>query len=347
MAKEKSADALQKLKEDIKHGTMANLYFFHGEETFLLHHYLQQMKKQIVDELTESFNFHRFHGENFTLQSFADGVENLPMMAERTMVMVEDVDLSKLAEEEREKIAQILLDVPEYCTVVFYYQTVPFKAEKRLGPLYQAITAAQIVEFAKQSQRDLVTWIQRHFASAGRRIAPELCVYLLELTDGTMTALSGEIKKIVAFSGADTICRQDIDAVTEPVLDAVVFRMTDQLSSGAFDQALDTLLKLLKMQEEPLMILGAIGSHFRKLSAARLLLDHGKGYGELMQLCGIRSDYTAKKTMEAAKRTTVDYCRSAASLILQTDRKMKTSYDDPQRLLELLILQLAREARHG
>ena len=37
----------------------------------------------------------------------------------------------------------------------------------------------------------------------------------------------------------------------------------------------------------------------------------------------------------------------AAELVLETDSRMKTSFDDPQRLLEMLILQLAQEARRG
>jgi DNA polymerase III delta subunit len=31
---------------------------------------------------------------------------------------------------------------------------------------------------------------------------------------------------------------------------------------------------------------------------------------------------------------------------METDRQMKTSYDDPERLLETLLMQLAREARN-
>ena len=41
------------------------------------------------------------------------------------------------------------------------------------------------------------------------------------------------------------------------------------------------------------------------------------------------------------------FCGRAVEMVLETDYKMKTSYDDPQRLLELLVLQLAAEARHG
>mgnify|MGYP003296392054 CR=1 FL=1 len=75
---------------------------------------------------------------------------------------------------------------------------------------------------------------------------------------------SREISKIASYSGADEIKKSDIDAVTEPVLDAVVFQMTDQLTQGNYAGALQKLQQLLKMQEEPIMILGAIGMHFRR-----------------------------------------------------------------------------------
>jgi len=41
------------------------------------------------------------------------------------------------------------------------------------------------------------------------------------------------------------------------------------------------------------------------------------------------------------------YCAAAAERILETDYQMKTSFDDNERLLELLILQLAQEAQNG
>ena len=100
------------------------------------------------------------------------------------------------------------------------------------------------------------------------------------------------------------------------------------------------------MQQEPIAILGAVGGHFRRLSAARTLLDHGKTSAELQKLCGI-PDYPARKTMEAARRLRPEFCRKAAELILETDWRMKTSFDDSERLLELLLLQLAQEARNG
>lgn len=345
---EQEYSALQQLKADIKQGQAQRLYIFHGEEIFLLNHYLGQLKKLLVDELTESFNYHKLTKENFDMRSFADAVESLPMMAEHTFVWVDDIDIFKLPDDDRTKLCDLFCDIPDYCTVVMTYETVQWKPDKRYKKLYDAVTAgASIVEFPKQNQRDLIAWITRHFAAEKKRISPDLCAYLIEITGGTMTALAGEISKICAFSDADTIVKNDIDAVTEPVLDAVVFRMTDMLAEGKYGPALVTLQQLLKMQQAPLSILGAIGNHFRHLSAARILLDSGKGAQDLTRLYPQVRDFAAKKIMSAARGFSTTFCAKAAELVLETDNKIKTSYDDPERLLELLLLQLAQEARNG
>ncbi len=342
-----NAGTLQELKAHIKNKQPGRLYIFHGEEVFLLNHYLGAIRKLLLDPLTESFNYHSLNHENFDIRAFADAVEAMPMMAEATLVTVDDVDPFKLPEADREKLGQLLSDIPDWCTVVFTFETVAWKPDKRFKKLWEAIdSAALTVEFVKQDQRDLVAWIQRHFAAHHKRITGELCVYLIDITGGTMTALSSEIAKIAAYSGVDEIKKSDIDAVTEPVLDAVVFQMTDLLSAGNYAAALEKLQQLLKMQQEPLSILGAVGNHFRRISAARTMLDHGKSSAELQKLYGL-PDYPARKTMEAARRFRPEFCAKSAELVLETDYRIKTSFDDAERLLELLVLQLAQEARHG
>ncbi|MBR4017809.1 MAG: DNA polymerase III subunit delta [Oscillospiraceae bacterium] len=336
---------LQTLKEQLKQNAPARLYFFYGEETFLLHHYLKQLKKALIDPVTESFNFHKLTPESFDIRTFADCVENLPMMAEHTLVIVDEIDIFKMHESDRNAMAEILSDIPDYCTVVFTYETTAYKPDKRLKKLWDVVEQNGLqVDFEKQNQRDLVAWIGRHFAAAGKKITPDLCVYLIDITGGTMTALAGEISKICAYSGAEMVCKADIDAVVEPVLDAVVFQMTDLLGSGDYGTALLKLQQLLKMQQEPLAILGAVGMHFRRLSAARILLDNGKSADDLMKITGLK-DYAARKTIASAGRFSAKFYEKAARLVLESDQKIKTSFDAPERILEVLILRLAQEAK--
>lgn len=344
--KEEQASLLPELKKAIRERQLKRLYFFHGEEAFLRNHYLGQMKKILIDDLTESFNYHKLTKETFDTRAFADAVECLPMMAENTFVVVDDIDIFKLPEEDRTRLIDVFSDIPEYCTVVFVFESVEWKPDKRLKKLWDAISEfATIVEFAKQDQRELINWVGRHFAANKKQITPGLCSYLIDLTGGTMTALAGEISKICAYSEADTIVKSDIDAVTEPVLDAVVFQMTNLMGEGNYEAALIKLRQLLQMQEEHLSILGAIGAHFRRLSAAKILSESGKNHTDYAQMYHVK-DYAAGRVMDEAKRFSASFCAKAAQLILETDYKLKNSVDDKDRLLEMLVLQLAREARN-
>ena len=110
--KQEKSNELMLLKTAIREKNPDRLYFFHGDEVFLLQHYLEQLRKILVDELTESFNYHKLTVETFDLQSFADAVENLPMMADHTMVWVDEVDIFKLNESDREKLIDVLAIKP-------------------------------------------------------------------------------------------------------------------------------------------------------------------------------------------------------------------------------------------
>ncbi len=167
MAKKGIADgAFQTLKASVRNKNIDRLYFFFGEETFLMSYYLEAIKKLLLDPLTESFNFHRFHSENFDLAEFLEAVENLPMMAEHTLIQVDDIDIFKLGETEREKLASALQDIPDYCTVIFTYLTVVWKPDKRLKKLWEAVERSGLmVEFQRQDQKELIPWVSRHFAT--------------------------------------------------------------------------------------------------------------------------------------------------------------------------------------
>lgn len=344
MAKKETTgnSGFQQLKNDIKQKNPGRFYIFYGEEDYLRRYYLERLKKLILtDEFTADFNFHRLTSETYSFSAFYDALETLPMMAERSLILVEDVDL--FAEEEQEQLMAALTDLPEHCCLALDY--LEFKPDKRKQKLWKLLQdKATLVEFVYQSESDLRPWIARHFHDAGKSISPELCSYLLSLSGLSMTRLHGEIQKICAYSGTEQIARGDIDAVVEPTLDAVVFQITDALGQQTFDQALLKLNTLLKMQEDPIPIVAAIGAQMRRLYGAKALQSQGRGAQELAAVCGI-APYAAGKIMTQARRFSEEFCREAVRLCAETDYRIKTSYDTPETLVQMLILQLAQEAR--
>ena len=142
------AAPLQGLKQAIQAGNPQPCYIFWGEETYLLQHYLELLQKKLTDPLTEEFNYHRFSTETFSMDALSDSVENLPMMAERSLIRVDDVDLFKLGEKDRERLIALLGDLPSYCCLVFAYGASEYKPDRRQKKLFEAISQnATVVEF--------------------------------------------------------------------------------------------------------------------------------------------------------------------------------------------------------
>ena len=228
----------RKFKKDLSQGTIGSLYIFHGEEAYLRDYYLDQMKAKLIPGGMESFNYHLLPGKGLTAQRLGETVDALPMMSPRTLIVVNDYDLFKAPEGERTAMTKILSDLPEYCCLVFVYDTVPYKSDARMRKLAGAIQEkGQVVQFARQQQGDLVDWIGRRFRALGHEIDTADAQYLIFLCGDLMNGLISEIGKIGAFAKNRRVTRQDIDAVAIPVIDAKVFEMTDALGRRQMDQA--------------------------------------------------------------------------------------------------------------
>ena len=338
----KADESFQKLKADLSAGTVGNAYIFYGEESYLREYYLGELRKKLVPAGFEEFNYHRLEGKDLTVQSLSEMAEAMPMMAERTLIVVTDFDILKLNEEQREKMIAFLEDIPPYCCVVFVYDTVEYKPNRTMKKLHKAVgDHVEAVEFRPADNSDLVAWIARRFKALGKDIDRQTAEYLIFTCGGLMTGLVPEITKIGTYAKGKTITQKDIDAVADPVLSAEVFKLSDAVLQGNYDLAASILGDLLKMQTEPIMILAALGSQLRRIYTARMAIDSGKDKYWLMELWEMKSDYPAKLLMNAAKRTTAGWCADAVKMCQVLDRRMKSEKGiDAVGELKLLLVRL-------
>lgn len=333
----------QQLKKDLSAGTPGQLYIMHGEETYLRDYYLNRMKELLLTGGMGEFNLHQIPAKEISPQRLEEAIDCLPMMAERTLILIQDFDLFKAGEKDREGYTKLFSQLPEYCCVVFVYDLIPYKGDARTKLAAAIKQHGVVVNFARQDQGDLVDWVRRRFRALGKDIDSRLALDLIFLCGDLMNNLIGEIEKIGAYAKGPRITREDIDAVATPQLDAVVFRMTDAIGEGRFDQAAGVLGELYQMQEPPIRILFSLGKQMRQLYSARMLLERGQGAASLAALWGLKP-YPADKLMRSARRFSLKWCRKAVSLCGQADLDMKSTGQDAQQLLTTLLLELAHPA---
>lgn len=333
---------LKELKAALKTGDFARAYLFYGEEGYLRQEYLRKLQGALVPAGLEEFNVHRFDGGSLTMQALSDALDALPMMAERTLTVVTDLDLFKRNAEDRDKLTAVLADLPEHGCLVFVYDTVPYARDGRQKKLCAALDAHVVeVEFLPSDAPNLVKWVQAHFAAEGKEIDRSTADYLIFTCGDLMTGLNQEIGKIAAYAQGPAITRGDIDAVAIPVLSAEAFRLSDAVIQGKSDEAARLLGDLLKLQTEPIQILGAMGWQLRRIYTARMAIDGGKGQAWLMELWKPRSSYQVQQWMRAAQGTNLAWCSAALKEYQRLDRRMKSQRGaDAAGELKLLLARL-------
>lgn len=338
--------ALQQLRRDLKAGTPACLYFFYGEETWLRDSCIRQLKDLILPAGLEDFNLHSLYGKDCTPQTLSDCIDSLPMMSERSLVLVWDYDIFKAGKEDQEAYAQILGDLPEYVCTVFIYDTIQLDRRTFKGDLGKLVKGSPaLVQFSRQDSQDLIPWIQKRLKPLGKTIPRDQAEYLIFVTGGMMSNLSMEIEKLGAYAKGTAITKADIDAVCEPVLDAVVFQMTDSIAQGNFQQAAAVLSDLLAMEQPGVMILGALGKQVRELYTARVALENGKGSSWLQELWGLKSSWVSNKLLQNARRLPAEWYRTAVKLVAEADRNLKLTYNGDKAILSELLARLAEAAK--
>ncbi len=336
MAKKAEDNGLKALKNDLKSKELRRLYLLYGEETYLRDHYLGRLRAELLPPGTEDFNLKVLDGRSCAVLDLLRACDCLPMMNDRTLVLVRDLDIFKVGEGDKKDLLALLEDLPDYLCLVLLYDLVPYKPDARTR-LFAAVKSNGLtVEFARQTQGDLNDWIFRHFKALGHDIDVKQAEFLTFYCGDLMTNLSQEISKIAAYAKDKRITRQDILAVATPQPDAKIYELTDAVSAKDADRALGLLGDLLGMQQPAQAIMASLGKYLRQLYAARAALETRRSSDAVAELWKLKS-YPASKLMSAAQKTTLPWCRDALRAVAQADLATKSGREDAAVLTGLVL----------
>ena len=333
-------------KKDLKDHTLRSLYFFYGEEAYLREYYLEACKKALIGESPfAEFNLFEFD-KDVSLDQLRDAVESYPAMSERKLVVVRDYDPFKANGAFADFLMELFGNLPEYLCLVFYYDTIEFKPDKRTKLYSAAKKSAQFVECGHLDDRQLVDWIKRRFRALGKYIETETCQYMIFLCGNSMVNLITEIDKAASFATVDTISEYHIRTVCSPVIEAVIFDLTDSITENRYDKAIGLIANLIAQKNTEVAIFSTIFKHIQRLYLAKLSYANRAGERELLPLLGTNSPYYAQKIVVSAKKMSIEWLRHALLLCAKTDSELRDSnISDRQKAIELTLLELSATQR--
>ena len=333
------------LRKQLKSGQLARCYLLHGQERYLLDHYTRELRKAVLGAEDDPFNLRRLDGRSLDLQELEDAVDAYPSFAEKALVEVADYDIFAAGEAEQKRLKALLQELPDYCCLVFLYDALEFKQDKRKKQLCELLRDyVTTVECPVQGQGELTSWVQRHFRAMGKEISGDNAAYLIFLCGSLMDNLQNEIGKIAVFSKEKEVTKADIDAVAVPVVEAETFKLTDALSAKDYETAAELMYKLFQLNTEPIAINAMIGGQLRKLYAARLVKKAGGNASTLMELLGSSSDYMPRQYLRICSSFDEAWYREMIRRSAETDYRLKSSSADGEDLLRDLFTAMAARA---
>jgi DNA polymerase-3 subunit delta len=180
------------------------VYFFFGEDDFLKDARTRELVDAAVDPSTRDFNLELRRGPDLDTEALDGLLSTPPMLAERRVVVVRDVD--KLKKDARALLTRYL-ERPAPDTVLLLVAPAGAKADKALADRSTA------VEFAPLTGDRLPKWVAYQAETVlGRPITPEAVSLLVEAVGPDLAQLAVELEKLASFT-ADTIDEGAISAI--------------------------------------------------------------------------------------------------------------------------------------
>lgn len=167
------------------------VYYFHGEDDFLKEARTRDLIEAAVDPSTRDFNLEVRRCADVDAESLDALLSTPPMLAERRVVVLRDVD--KLKKDARKLLDRYLKHAaPDLLLVLVTPAGV--KEDKGLA------AHGTVVEFAPLTGERLPRWVAYHAETLGRTITPEAVSLLIEAVGADLAMLAVELEKLASFS---------------------------------------------------------------------------------------------------------------------------------------------------
>ena len=324
---------MKSILEDIKTQNFKQAYLLYGEEAYLKHQYKNKLKNALLPE-DDTMNFSRFEGKGTEIPKVIDLAETMPFFADRRVILLENTGFFK---NKADALADYMGSLPDYLVLIFVEEEV----DKR-NRMYKAVQKqGRAVEFARQDEKTLMTWVLGMMKKEGKQITQRDMELFLQKTGTDMGNIERELEKLLCYTmGRDVITKADIEAVCTTQITNHIFDMLRAVTDKNQKKALDLYYDLLALKEPPMRILFLLARQFNLILQVKELVKEGYDQGQIGKKAGLQP-FVVRNYMTYARKYSEEDLRSAVEECVSTETKVKTGYMTDSMSVELLLVKFS------
>lgn len=318
--------------DDIKKHKFAPLYFFYGEEDFLIEEVADALIAHAVDPTTRQFNLDIVYGSDVDGKDIVARASSFPMMGERRVVIVRDFERAT-------ELDPLLpyIEHPSPSTSLFFSAAKVDLRKKVFAHLKKYAVGG---EAAPLREYEIPSWIQRRAVTMGKKIAPEAAEILHGYVGTSLRELNNELEKLLIAIGTKTVIEtSDVQSVVGMSREFSVFELTHAVGEKNLSKALSICARMLQVGEAPVGIVAMLTRHFGILWRVHQLNAERKTPAEMAKAVGVHP-YFFKEYLEDVKRYSRTAVEDALLALTRADERLKTSSGDSHVIMDVLLYEI-------
>ncbi len=312
----------------LKKGNFAPIYFFYGEEDFLIEECVQAILDTAVDPAMKEFNLDVLQGNDIDGEKLLSVVTSYPMMAERRVVVVKDFDRVS-----GKDILESYIEHPSHTTVMVLAAS---SLDLRKKPYPVLKKNAVCGEFKPLYDNETLAWIEARMKKLKRSIDPSAIALLHSYVGNSLRELSNEIEKLmIAVGEKGIIAEKDVRTVVGITKEFSVFELANKIGEKDISKALEISDRLINSGENIVPLLAALTSHFIKLWKVHDGVRQRKNETELAQIAGVHP-FFLKSYLAQCKKFSALEIENVFIILAEADLAAKSS-SEPRMILTRMI----------
>ena len=320
------------------------VFYFYSSEEALVHAAAAKAERALMAGDPETTVL---PGPTPTVEEIVLAAGTISFFGGRRLVKLPLVRPSAYSDKDLQEICDTLADTENavfLLTSVFeehYGKLRPGKREQKLISACEKL--GYCVQVAKPGRAALQNLLRAWAGEQGASFAPGAETQLLDRCGEDQFLLRSEVDKLAALAGYGVITPEMVQALGTLTLDADTFDMVKLMAAGQTGKALQKLKVLLELQNDPVLITGALIGNYLDLyrvflakRSRRPLADVAKDFGY-----GGKWQYRLGNAEKAAARFTRAGIVQSLAILRQLDLDLKRSRLDSDLLLQKALCQLA------
>lgn len=264
--------------------------------------------------------------EDIPTETILNALQSSSLFSEKKLVIAKNIARNKKLSEDIEQIFTVAKDTNDLIIV-------EKDADKR-SVYYKFIKkTADFTPCEELNEDQMNVWLRSETKNMEARLSAPDAAYLIRRVGLNQQRLHNELQKLVAYD-AD-ITRENIDIMTAETPASSVFNLLDAAFSGNPKTALKIYEEQKALGSTPQSILGMF------IWQAGIVATAAAGSkissGELSDATGIKP-FSLGKASAIYKKIGLNGVNDLLDRLVQVDKQMKTSSNDPDELLKNLLL---------